>query len=181
MALWLTRLTILAAIIVTAAAASTVGALSALAGNPCFHGYEMPASSDAAASAVQANLCDFAPTVARVAPGTTVTFVNDSAVSHLITGANQAWGSRDVQLHPNSSVSYSFQQPGIYPYACALHEGMTGAIVVGDAAGTATASDAGTVRAEAPAMAGVAAAGAGAAGLVLGAAGLWFTTRRRRE
>lgn len=181
MAVRLTRLTILAAVIVAAAAASTAGALSALAGNPCFHGYEMPASSAGAASEIQANLCDFAPTVARVAPGTTVTFVNDSAVSHLITGANQEWGSRDVQLQPGSTVSYAFERPGIYPYACALHEGMTGAIVVGDVAASATASDAGTATAETPAMAGVAAAGAGALGLVLGAAGLWFVTRRRRE
>ena len=51
---------------------------------------------------------------------------------HLITGANQAWGSRDEELKPDQTVSYRFDKPGIYAYACALHRGMSGAVVVGD-------------------------------------------------
>jgi plastocyanin len=159
------------------AGALTVGALSVAAGNPCFHSYNIPAASDASASEIRANPCDFAPTVTRVAPGTTVTFVNDSPFSHLITGANGAWGSRELELQPGSAVSYEFDEPGVYPFACSLHPGMSGAIVVGEAAGAAVPEAA----RPGSATTGVVAAGVGVMGLLLGGAGLWFATRRRRE
>lgn len=109
----------------------------AFAGDPCYHGFGMPPQSDEAATQINVAPCAFAPTVAHVAPGTTVTFFNGPEFVHLITGANQAWGSRDVEVAPGATVSYRFDTPGIYPYACALHRGMSGAIVVGDAAGSA--------------------------------------------
>lgn len=77
--------------------------------------------------------CAFEPTITQVAEGTEVTFSNGSDFPHLITGANQAWGAPDVEVQPGTSVSYAFDTAGIYPYACALHPGMSGAIVVGDA------------------------------------------------
>ena len=71
--------------------------------------------------------------------GTTVTFGNGSGQPHLITGANQEWGSRDSELSPNGTVAYTFTSAGVYPYACALHRGMSGTIIVGDAPLTAAA------------------------------------------
>lgn len=125
------------------------------AGDPCFHGFEMPASTTEATTQVQLAPCAFAPTVAVVEPGATVEFVNGSEFVHLITGANQLWGSRDVEVKPNTVLSYTFETPGVYPYACALHIGMSGAIVVGDAspgagAGPVTPGAAGPPGAVAP-------------------------------
>jgi hypothetical protein len=80
-----------------------------------------------------------------VAPGTTVTFVNKSDFTHLITGVGAAWGDKDTEIAPGTRVAYKFDQPGIYPYSCALHRGMSGAILVGSAAQAGEAADAVTV------------------------------------
>jgi plastocyanin len=105
---------------------------AAAAGDPCYHGYSIPPTTSEATSTVQLDPCAFLPTSARVAPGTTVSFVNRSSEEHLITGANGAWGDRDRPLAPGASVTARFDEPGVYPYTCALHRGMTGAVVVGD-------------------------------------------------
>ena len=84
--------------------------------------------------------CAFGPTVAQVAVGAKVTFVNGPEFAHLVTGANQAWGSRDAEIQPGGTVSYTFDKAGVYPYACALHRGMSGAIIVGDAVAAAAAA-----------------------------------------
>jgi plastocyanin len=116
------------------------------AGDPCYHGFAMP--EDSAAADVRINLlpCAFAPTVTSAKVGATVTFFNGSDFTHLITGANQSWGSRDTEIAPGTSVTYTFDKAGVYPYACALHRGMSGVIVVGDAA-TAAAGTRGAVSA----------------------------------
>ena len=108
-----------------------VGPAVALAGDPCFHGFDMPAATTASTSLIQTMPCAFSPTVAYVPVGTTVTFVNDGQDSHLVTGANQEWGSREVALGARSRVTQTFDKPGVYPFACSFHTGMVGAIVVG--------------------------------------------------
>jgi plastocyanin len=125
-----------AAILTTLAllAVGLVAAPSAAAGDPCYHGFLIPNRSEAATTQIKVAPCAFAPTVTHVAVGSTVTFFNGPDFTHLVTGANAEWGSRDTQLGPGQTVSYRFDTPGIYPYACALHRGMSGAIVVGDAA-----------------------------------------------
>jgi plastocyanin len=178
------------------------------AGNPCFHGFEMPPASAGGGTDIKLMPCAFEPTITQVAEGTEVTFVNGSDFTHLITGANQAWGSPDVEVQPEASVSYTFDTAGIYPYACALHPGMSGAIVVGDvgealASGSTGASNAGgstgtstqggsstsdgseTTPASVPTEAAsnadalpLVAVGIGA-GLIAGAAAAWLAIRRR--
>lgn len=108
-----------------------VAPAAAIAGDPCYHGFDMPTMTVSTATQVKAMPCAFAPTVTYVPTGATVTWFSGNGESHLITGANQEWGSRDVELEPNGSVSYTFDRPGVYPYACALHRGMVGAVVVG--------------------------------------------------
>ena len=103
----------------------------AVGGDPCYHDFAMPARSVSTSPAVKALPCAFTPTISYVPVGTTVTFSNGSDWGHLITGANQEWGSRDEELPANGSVTYTFDRAGVYPYACAFHRGMTGAIVVG--------------------------------------------------
>jgi plastocyanin len=107
-----------------------------VAGDPCYHGYQVPPLDEGSTTEIKVAPCAFGPTVAHVAVGSTVTFFNGPTFTHLITGANAEWGSKDVELKPAEQVSYTFTKPGIYPYACALHRGMSGAIVVGDVAAT---------------------------------------------
>ena len=102
------------------------------AGDPCYHGFDLPPLTEGTDPQVKLLPCAFAPTVLRVAPGTTVEFFSGPYDVHLITGAGQLWGSRDVEVQPDSMVAYRFDRAGTYPYACALHRGMSGTIVVGN-------------------------------------------------
>lgn len=165
------------------------GVARTTAGDPCYHGFAIPARTDAAETKIKVAPCAFAPTVARVAVGATVTFFNGPDFVHLITGADGEWGSRDAELQPGQTVSYRFDRPGIYPYACALHRGMSGTIAVGDigtAVGAETVNDGSTGRTSEPSKAagsepGVGTIAGGAlAGVVVGAGGLWVVMRRRQ-
>jgi plastocyanin len=170
------------------------------AGDPCYHGFDIPARTTASEIQIKVAPCAFAPTVTTVAAGSTVTFFSGPDYTHLITGANAEWGSRDVEMKPNSEVSYTFTKPGIYPYACALHRGMSGTIVVGDlaaavGAGTASTGSGSVAAAGTPSDTALAAAtkpnapgvelgwivaGAGG-GALAGAAAVWLAMRRRRS
>ena len=86
---------------------------------------------------IRMDTCSFAPTVSRVAPGTTVRFLNTATIQHQVVGRSATWGS--VLLDPGQEHSETFAAAGIYPYTCPLHPGMVGAIVVGD--GQAPAAD----------------------------------------
>ncbi len=172
-----------------------VGAAGVSAGDPCYHDFEMPASTSSSKTTVDLEPCAFAPTLTSVPIGSEVTFKNGSQFSHLVTGANQAWGSRDTEIAPGATVAYTFAKAGVYPYACALHRGMSGVIVVGDAAaiaeagaGTASGTTTGSTT-----TSGVAATApsttatdpillvvlAVLAGIVIGAVGGWLASRRR--
>jgi plastocyanin len=97
--------------------------------------------SDAAAASVAAGKCAFSPTVARVASGQEVTWLNKDPIPHTVTGAAGSFG--DVkEYQEGESVTYRFDRPGVFPYFCQLHPGMVGAVVVGDAP-AASAGDAG--------------------------------------
>ena len=116
-------------------------AAPAAAGNPCFHGFSAPPLTDGPDTQVKMMPCAFSPTVVRVDPGTTVTWFNDLE-THLLTGANNEWGSREDTITAGRTVAYRFDRPGTYPYACALHPGMVGAVVVGDGIAEAAPSGA---------------------------------------
>ena len=137
---------------------------SASAGNPCFHDYEIPALTSGTDTEIKLLPCAFAPTITTVPVGSRVTFFNGPSFSHLVTGAGQAWGSPDVEIRPGTSVAYAFDKAGIYPYACVLHPGMSGVIVVGD---VASAIGAGIIAAG-PGGAGGAATTGGTAGAAVG-------------
>jgi plastocyanin len=124
-------LTVVLQLLLVASRLSSPGPVAA--GDPCYHGFDIPAPSVEVADQIKVAPCAFAPTVAVVPVGARVTFFNGPGFTHLVTGADQAWGSRDVELQPGSTVTYAFDKPGVYPYACALHRGMSGTIVVGDA------------------------------------------------
>ncbi len=112
--------------------AGLAAAPAALAGDPCYHGYSIPPTTTATTTLVRMDPCAFVPTNAQVEPGWTVTFKNPSGEAHLLTGANAAWGDRDQLIAPGKAVTVTFDQPGVYAFSCALHRGMSGAVIVGD-------------------------------------------------
>jgi plastocyanin len=124
---------------------SFVFAVPVVAGDPCYHGFDLPTRTEGTEAQIKMMPCAFAPTVVRVAPGTTVQFFSGPDFVHLLTGANQEWGSRDEEIQPDSVVAYRFDKAGIYPFACALHRGMSGTIVVGN--GVAVSGSAGNAPA----------------------------------
>jgi plastocyanin len=125
------------------AAGSLAFAAPVAAGDPCYHDFDMPQRAEGTDPQIKMMACAFAPTVVRVPPGTTVQWFSGPDFVHLLTGADQEWGSRDNQVEPDSVVAYRFDRPGIYPYACALHRGMSGTIVVGDGVAPTIAPGAG--------------------------------------
>jgi plastocyanin len=164
---------------------------AAVAGDPCYHGFDIPARTEGAETQIKVAPCAFAPTVTHVAVGSRVTFFNGPDFTHLITGANAEWGSKDVELKPMQTVSYTFAKAGIYPYACALHRGMSGTIVAGDlgAGGGAAAASTDAAPAGASGATGSGSPGFGVGqvvaaavgGLVLGALGALGIVRARRR
>ncbi len=102
-----------------------------------------PVTDEASSRIAIHNFC-FGPTIARVRPGATVTFVNRDGFSHTVLGANGSWGSFG-QIRGGHRALYRFTRPGVYPYVCTYHPGMVGAVVVGHgaprtASGTTTGS-----------------------------------------
>lgn len=74
----------------------------------------------------------FDPTIFRVQPGDTVTWINKDPVPHSVLGANGSWGGFDSIRRNGGEVSYRFVDAGVYPYVCTFHVGMVGAVVVGN-------------------------------------------------
>ena len=72
----------------------------------------------------------FDPTPRTVSAGTTVTWVNQDGVNHTSTGGSgpETWNSG--ALATNGSFSHTFNAQGTYQYACTIHPGMRGTIVV---------------------------------------------------
>ena len=72
----------------------------------------------------------FDPTPRTISAGTTVTWVNHDAANHTSTGGagQETWDSG--ALSKNGSFSHTFNVQGTYAYACTIHPGMHGTIVV---------------------------------------------------
>jgi plastocyanin len=119
------RRTILAAALV--AVPLLAMAAPATAGGGC----HMGTTTGKGDTVYMADAC-FTPTTLYVEPGTTVTWVNKDPMTHNVT-ANQ-WGYFEG-MHQGDVARATFDEPGIYPYACTFHPGMSGVIVVGDGKG----------------------------------------------
>jgi plastocyanin len=86
----------------------------------------------------------FVQTILRVKPGQSVTWKNGDQMNHMVTGAGVTWGSLE-DLRPRETVTYRFEGPGVYPYACMIHAGMVGAVVVGNGGAPTTTESSGAV------------------------------------
>jgi plastocyanin len=153
---------------------------AALAGGGCHSGVtENDATGEKDATVRMIDAC-FTATVTTVDPGTPVTFANTEWTTHNV-GGNQ-WGHFEDMIE-GDAFTVTFDDAGIYPFACNYHPGMTGAIVVGDGKG-AGGGDVSVEAFEPPAKSGApvapvaatpdgvstaAVAGVGLIGLALGA------------
>lgn len=161
------------------------------AGGGC-HGPDPGAQTEGPATVVRMDICSFAPTIVAVPVGTTVRFLNTAPNDHAVVGRGRTWGS--ATLAPGAEVAVRFDEAGIHPFACPLHPGMVGAVVVEAVAAAgapeepaATASPIGAAS-TASGLAesdGPGAAAGGAIGLiggaVLGVGAMGLTRRRRAE
>lgn len=70
----------------------------------------------------------FTPAEVVVAPGTTVTWVNNDDIPHNVVDKKQAFRSK--VLDTEGKFSFTFNTAGDFTYFCALHPHMTGKVVV---------------------------------------------------
>jgi plastocyanin len=102
-------------------------------------------ANDGAASTIAIKDCSFSPTVTRVPAGATVTWKNVDYLPHVVSGVG--WGSVNgyastdaSMLQPGATFAQTFTTPGLYPYTCYLHPGMSGVLIVGDADASAASA-----------------------------------------
>jgi plastocyanin len=156
-----------------------------LGGDPCFHSTSRPTPTTGSTLEISIADCVFQPTVSYVDVGARVEWRNASSQAHEIVGANLTWGAHEKLLATGDTIGWSFDAPGTYAYSCMIHPGMTGAIVVGDAA--ASSSDVGLASSVDPAAAEpgttdtgpLPIAAAGGIGLLVGVLGSLVIARRR--
>ena len=118
--------------VATIASSALWGGDAANAGGGCMHG---TGPTNGRGHEVQMVDACFTATVLYVDRGTEVTWTNRDAMDHDVVGVGGSWGDPGHTLRPGDSVSYRFDEDGVYPYACWIHPGMVGAIVVGDGIG----------------------------------------------
>src|SRR5215217_7785694 len=82
----------------------------------------------------------FNPPNATVAPGTTVTWVNNDQTAHTATATDPARAFDSGTLQPGQSYSFTFDKPGTYAYHCNIHPDMTATVTVSGASGSSSGS-----------------------------------------
>jgi amicyanin len=70
----------------------------------------------------------FIPSEITVAPGTTVTWVNNEAMPHTVVDQNK--GFRSKMLAKDARFSFTFTAAGDYDYLCSIHPNMKGKVIV---------------------------------------------------
>jgi plastocyanin len=71
----------------------------------------------------------FADQTVTVAPGATVTWVNDDDAPHTVV-AEDGRSFRSRTLDTGDRFSFTFMSPGTFGYFCSVHPHMTGKVVV---------------------------------------------------
>jgi plastocyanin len=103
------------------------------------------ATSAAAGPVIKLRSLMFNPSTTTVKVGTTVTWLNDEAITHTVTsgrfiGVDKTTGLRSSQnpdgtfnaklAGKGKTFSFTFTKPGIYTYYCDIHQGMNATITV---------------------------------------------------
>jgi plastocyanin len=109
---------------VTTVAVGGLGTIPAAAGGGCHAGL-----TEGTGGTVAMTKACFRPAILRIDPGTEVTFVNRDPITHNVSP--NGWG-RFEDMNEGDAFRATFPEPGIYPFACTIHPGMVGAVVVGE-------------------------------------------------
>ena len=104
---------LVAAVLATGASAAFAGDTATVAVNP---------------STIVIKNFKFGPSTLTIAPGTTVTWVNEDESPHTIAEKGKTF--RSAALDTNDRFSYTFAQPGEFTYYCTMHPMMVGKIIV---------------------------------------------------
>jgi amicyanin len=80
------------------------------------------------ATIVKIDNFSFAPKSLTVKVGATVTWTNQDDIPHNVVSTEKKFSS--PVLDTNQNFSFTFKEPGSYPYFCKIHPMMTGAVVV---------------------------------------------------
>ena len=70
----------------------------------------------------------FMPMALTIAPGDSVTWINDDGEPHTVVSLDGAFRSK--ALDEKDSFSHVFAQPGSFRYLCSIHPKMVGTIIV---------------------------------------------------
>jgi plastocyanin len=70
----------------------------------------------------------YTPDPDTVAAGDTIVWINEDAVPHTATAADQAWDTGNIGSNQSEQVVLS--KPGEHSYVCAYHPNMSGMLVV---------------------------------------------------
>ena len=70
----------------------------------------------------------YAPSPVRLAPGGSVTWINNDNTAHTSTADGGAWNSAEIA--PGRTFTRTFTTAGSFPYHCTIHPGMVGTIEV---------------------------------------------------
>jgi plastocyanin len=108
-------------------AALAIPIVPAIAGGGCHDG-----ATQGEGDTVEMKDACFRPSTLQIDPGETVTFVNRDAMTHNVTA--MGWG-RFEDMNQGDAFRATFEESGVYAFACQYHPGMTGAILVGDGTG----------------------------------------------
>lgn len=87
-----------------------------------------PAEDGTAGDAVRIADFTFSPATLEVEAGTTVTFTNEDGFAHTATAKDKSFDSGN--LEQDATFEQTFDTPGTYEYLCAIHNSMTGSVVV---------------------------------------------------
>ncbi len=105
---------------------------TALASTPCLaEDLDNAAASPTATVSMDHNT--FIPSEITVAPGTTVTWVNNETMPHTVVDPNK--GFRSKTLVKDAKFSFTFTTAGDYDYLCSIHPNMKGKVIVKPGAG----------------------------------------------
>ncbi len=109
-----------------AAASSPPAPVSAPSTAPGVSSPPASASADTVYAAIDG--LEYSPARIEVAPGTTIVWTNRAPLAHTVTADDGKWGS--PLIDPDGKWSYTFAEPGTYPFHCAPHPFMKGVVVV---------------------------------------------------